>query len=104
MSRIGLFVKFTAQAGQRDALLQQPLHAAELVADAPGCELWLVSTSPTEAETVCATEVWRSQAEHDASLAGEAVKSAIGRTGPLLAGPPQRIDVLPAGGKGLDRT
>jgi quinol monooxygenase YgiN len=99
--RVGLYVKFTARPGQRDALVEQLLHAAKLVASAPGCEAWIVNTSPSEADTVWVTEVWRSMADHDASLAGEEVRATIARAMPLLAGPPERIDVLPVGGKGL---
>ena len=47
------------------------------------------------------TDVWRSQEEHDASLTIEGAKATIKQVLPLLAGAPEKIDVLPIGGKGL---
>jgi quinol monooxygenase YgiN len=101
MSRVGLYVKFTARRGQREALGERLLEAAALAQEAPGCELYLVGTSPSEPETVWVTEVWRSLADHDASLSAEGAGALIARTMPLLAGPPERIDTIPVGGKGL---
>jgi hypothetical protein len=39
--------------------------------------------------------------EHDASLNLPGAAEAIQRALPLLASPPERIDVVPVGGKGL---
>lgn len=101
MSAYGCYVKFTARSGQRDALVEYLLRAADGVRSVAGCQLYLINTSPNEPESVWVTEVWRSQAEHDASLTIEGVQEAISQVLPLLAGPPEKIDVLPVGGKGL---
>ncbi|HLI05548.1 MAG TPA: putative quinol monooxygenase [Ktedonobacteraceae bacterium] len=101
MSAYGCYVKFTAKPGQRDALVEHLLRAAASVENAPGCELYIINTSATEAECVWVTEVWRSQKEHDASLTVEGVEDAIRQVLSLLAGRPEKIDVLPVGGKGL---
>jgi quinol monooxygenase YgiN len=101
MSKVGRYVHFTAREGLRDALVGNLLGAARLLADAPGCELYLISTSPTDPDTVWVTEVWSTQAELDASLTLDSVKGAIQRVLPLLVGPPGRIDLSPVGGKGL---
>jgi quinol monooxygenase YgiN len=45
--------------------------------------------------------VWRSQQEHDASLTTLGAQAAISQVLPLLAGSPEKIDVLPVGGKGF---
>jgi len=97
----GCYVKFTAQPGQRDALVEHLLCAAALVEKAAGCELYIINTSTTEPDRVWVTEVWRSQAEHDASLTIEGAQAAIKQVLPLLAGSPEKIDVLPVGGKGF---
>lgn len=99
MSAYGCYVKFTARSGQRDALVEQFLSIAALIGE--GCELYLINTSPTEPECVWVTEVWRSQEEHDASLTLESAQAAIKRVLPLLASSPEKIDVLPIGGKGF---
>ncbi len=101
MSAYGCYVKFTARLGQRDALIEHLLHAATGVRSVAGCESYLINTSPTEPESVWVTEVWRSQEEHDASLTIEGAQEAIKQVLPLLAGLPEKIDVLPVGGKGL---
>jgi quinol monooxygenase YgiN len=51
---------------------------------------------------VWVTEVWGSQVELDASLTLDSVKASVEQVLPLLAGPPERIDIQPVGGKGLD--
>jgi quinol monooxygenase YgiN len=101
MSAYGCYVKFTALPGQSDALVEHLLRAAAGVRSVAGCQLYLINTSPTEPESVWVTEVWRSQQERDASLAIEGVQEAIKRVLLLLAGSPEKIDVLPVGGKGL---
>jgi quinol monooxygenase YgiN len=101
MSAYGCYVKFTAQLGRRDALVEHLLNAAALMEKATGCELYLINTSPAESESVWVTEVWRSQEEHDASLTIEGAQATIKQVLPLLARSPEKIDVLPVGGKGF---
>ena len=101
MSAYGCYVKFTTRPGQRDALVEHLLRAAAEVSKAAGCELYLINTSPTEPESVWVTEVWRSQHEHDASLTTPGAQEAISHVLPLLAGSPEKIDLLPIGGKGV---
>lgn len=101
MSRYGLCGIMTAQPGQRDALLALLLEAAHLVADAPGCEVWIVNTLADDPDAIWITEVWRSEADHAASLTGDGVKEIIGRARPLIAGFGERFVLQPVGGKGL---
>ncbi|MGH2518143.1 MAG: putative quinol monooxygenase, partial [Ktedonobacterales bacterium] len=61
MSAYGCHVKFTARPGQRDVLVEHLMRAAAATEETAGCVLYIVSTSPTESETVWVTEVWRSQ-------------------------------------------
>ncbi|HWE60590.1 MAG TPA: putative quinol monooxygenase [Chloroflexota bacterium] len=101
MRAYGCYVKFTARPGQRDALVAYLLRAAAQAEQAEGCALYIVNTSPTEPESVWVTEVWRSQEEHDASLTTEGAQALIKLVLPLLASSPEKIDVLPVGGKGV---
>ena len=85
MARFGLHGSIVAQPGQRDALVEHMLEASRLMDDAPGCELYLVSVSETDDDAVWITEVWTSEADHDASLLLPGVRELIGRVRPLIA-------------------
>jgi quinol monooxygenase YgiN len=102
MGRVGRYVELKAREGQRDELVAHMLGAAHLLADVPGCELYVINTSAADTDTVWVTEVWSTQAELDASLTLDSVKRSVEKVRPLLAGPPERIEILPVGGKGLD--
>jgi quinol monooxygenase YgiN len=102
MSRVGRYVRLKAREGQRDVLVEHMLGVAQFLADVPGCELYVINTSADDTDTVWVTEVWGSQVELDASLTLDSVKASVEQVVPLLAEPPERIDILPVGGKGLD--
>lgn len=96
MARFGLHGSLLATPGQRDALVEHMLEAARLMEQAQGCELYLVSTSETDDDAVWITEIWWSEADHDASLSLPGVPELIGRARPLIAGmgDSQRLRVL----------
>lgn len=100
MAHYGLFGKFTAGTGQRDALVALLLEAAAMVRQAPGCEAWIVHTSPADPDGIWIYEAWRSEAHHDASLADERIRAVIGRARPLIAGMGDQVelDVIEPGG------
>ena len=102
MVRVGRYVQLKAREGQQDVLVEYMLGVARLLADVPGCELYVINTSAADSNTVWVTEVWSSQAELDASLTLDRVKVTVQQVVSLLAGPPERIDILPVGGTGLD--
>ncbi|WP_256257337.1 MULTISPECIES: putative quinol monooxygenase [unclassified Paenibacillus] len=93
-------VKFTAQPGQREALADILLEAAELARPDRDCELYIVHVSDTEPDTIWVNEVWSSKDAHDAALALEETRASIQRAMPLIAGV-EAISLLPLGGKGL---
>jgi quinol monooxygenase YgiN len=97
MGEFGSYGKFTTHPGQRDSLVALLLEAASSMQSVPGCELYLVNTSPTESETVWVTEVWSSEQAHDASLTLESARALIQRAMPLIAGI-ESIKLRPTGG------
>ena len=101
MSRFGLFAKLTAQPGERDRLVEHLLEAARLMEDAKGCELYVVNTSASDENGVWVTEIWESEADHDASLAREGVPELIQRARPLIADMSEQTRLTPIGGRGL---
>lgn len=101
MNRYGLIGSIDAQPGRRDALLAILEEGASTVSDVPGCEVYIVSTSPEHPDSVWVMEVWRSQADHDASLNDERIREIIDRARPLIAGMSHRVVLQPVTGKGL---
>lgn len=101
MSRYGLHGSIRAHPGKRDALLEHLLEAAGLMRSAPGCELYAVSIVETDDDAVWVTEIWRTQEDHDASLAIPAVGELIGRARPFIAGMGESQTLSVRGGHGM---
>jgi quinol monooxygenase YgiN len=97
--RIG---KMTAVAGQRDALIDVLLEG---INDMPGCRSYIVAKDATDSDGIWVTEVWDSESSHKDSLALPAVRAAIAKGRPLIAGFGSSVVTTPIGGHGLtDRT
>ncbi|RCX21759.1 quinol monooxygenase YgiN [Fontibacillus phaseoli] len=100
MDRFGMNVKFTAKAGQRDALVQILLGAATAMEAIPECEKYMISVSDSEPDTIWVNEIWNDAGAHKASLDQEATKASIQQAMPLIAGV-EAFQIRPVGGKGL---
>lgn len=94
----GLIGKLIAQSGQRDALIEILLEG---INDMPGCLSYIVARDPADENGIWITEVWDSAASHKASLSLPAVKDAIARGKPLIAGAGVHFVTDPVGGHGL---
>ncbi|MBL8146781.1 MAG: antibiotic biosynthesis monooxygenase [Anaerolineae bacterium] len=97
----GLFGKFTAQAGQRETLLAHLLEAAAQMKAVEGCLLYVVGRATDDLDGIWISEVWRSQTDHQGSLALPATQALITVARPLIAGMSGRVEYEPVGGKGL---
>ena len=74
MSRVARYGKAVAREGRGEELSALLLAAAaELGAD-PGCELYLVNRQVGSPDVIWVTELWRSQADLDASV--EAIRGS----------------------------
>jgi quinol monooxygenase YgiN len=96
----GLIGKMTATPGQRDALAAVLLESSDAM---PGCLSYMVATDPADPDALWITEVWDSQASHQASLQLPSVKAAISKGRPLIAGFSNRTETVPIGGYGLPK-
>jgi len=94
----GLIVKFAAQPGQREAAIAVLVHAIQ---NMPGCLSYIVAKDVTDENAIWATEVWDSEASHDASLTLPAVKAAVEQIKPMIAGMQSKVATVPVGGVGL---
>lgn len=94
----GLIGRMIAHEGRRDELVAAMLGGLDAM---PGCLSYVVSTDPTDANSVWVTEVWDSAASHQASLGIPAVQALIQRARPLIAGFGDRRELDVRGGHGL---
>lgn len=94
----GLIGKMTTTPGQRDALTAILLEGTGAM---PGCLSYVVAHDPEEPDAIWITEVWTDEAAHRASLQLPAVRDAIARGRPLIAGFGDAQVTAPIGGVGL---
>jgi len=93
----GLIGKMRAQPGQRDALIA---ILAEGTAAMPGCLGYVIARDKSDADALWITETWDSAASHAASLTLPAVRAAIAKGRPLIAGFGERFETEPVAGVG----
>ena len=79
----GLIGKLTAVAGQRAALAAILLEGTHTM---PGRLSYVIATDPAEPDALWVTEVWDSQASHQASIALPGVEATIAKGRALIAG------------------
>ena len=68
MSQIARYGRAVARAGHGDELAERLLAAANDLRGYPGCELYLINRQADKPDIIWVTELWRSQADLDASL------------------------------------
>ena len=95
----GLIGKMTVVDGQRDAMIAILLGS---VARMPGCLSYVVAEDSADLNAIWITEVWDRKESHAASLSLPAVRAAIARAKPLIAGFGDHVVTRPVGGQGLD--
>jgi len=94
----GLIGKMKAVPGQRDALVAAILEGSKAM---PGCLSYVVARDVDDADAIWITEVWDSEASHDASLQLPAVQASIGKAKDLIASMETGVVTVPVGGIGL---
>src|SRR5215208_5899369 len=98
MPQMARYGKATALEGRGQELAEVLLAAAELEAD-PGCQLYLINRQADRPDVIWVTELWRSQADLDASL--ERIRGSEGVAAAMaLAEDWQMIELELLGGKG----
>ena len=99
MDRVARYGKLVAHDGSGGKLAELLLAAADALADNPGCELYLVSRQAGEPDIIWVTELWRSQADLDASIeqirGSQQVAAAM-----ALVKAPEMVELELLGGKG----
>jgi len=101
MSAFGMVGKMTSDAKDRDTLIDILTQAANLMENAEGCNLYVVSKDVDDDGAVWVMELWDSKEAHDLSLTIDGVRDLIGQAMPLLKGDLSGATLLPISGKGL---
>jgi quinol monooxygenase YgiN len=91
----GLIGSMSAKPGQREALVAAMTAASEPM---PGCLSYVVALDRENPDLIWITEVWDSEASHQASLQIPWVKAAIAKAMPLIAGFGQQTKTRPVAG------
>lgn len=97
----GLIGRMKAAAGKRDELIAILL---ESIGEMPGCLSYVVAQDPSDGDAIWITEVWDNSDSHKNSLSLPAVRAAITKAKPLIAGFDQHFETQPVGGHGLPST
>lgn len=95
----GLIGKMIAEEGMRDELAAVLLEG---IVGMPGCLSYIVANDTEDPNALWITEVWDSEANHQASLSLPSVQEAIKKGRPMIAGFGERAVTTPLGGQGLD--
>jgi quinol monooxygenase YgiN len=106
MASVGRYVKFTARAGDGEALAQLMMGIARSLRSTPGCDLYVINQAAADPDVVWVTELWASQEAVDASLQElqtDAGRAQLAEVQALLERAPERIDLVPLGGVGYAR-
>lgn len=93
----GLIGQMLATPGKRDELVA---ILTESSAAMPGCLSYVIALDAVNADAIWITEVWDSPQSHKASLQLPAVRAAIAKARPIIAGFPQHFETVPVAGVG----
>ncbi len=93
--RYGLIGQMLARPGKRDELLG---YLSDSSGAMPGCLSYVIALDPANPDALWITEVWDSKDSHAASLKLPAVREAITKARPIIAGFPQHFETVPVAG------
>lgn len=93
--KFGLIGQMLAKPGKRDELIA---ILSESTGGMQGCLSYIVALDTANPDAIWITEVWDKRESHAASLHLPAVKAAIARARPIIAGFPQHFETTPVAG------
>ncbi|WP_375196318.1 putative quinol monooxygenase [Sphingobium sp.] len=93
--RFGLIGQMLSVPGKREELLG---YLREGTGAMPGCLSYVIALDTANPDALWITEVWDSRESHAASLKLPAVRAAIAKARPIIAGFPQHFETVPVAG------
>jgi quinol monooxygenase YgiN len=94
----GLIGRMIAAPGKREDLLAAMSGSTQAM---PGCLSYVIALDLEHPDALWITEVWDNAESHKASLSLPAVREAISKARPLIAGFDNRVETVPVRGWGL---
>jgi quinol monooxygenase YgiN len=96
----GYIGSMKAQPGHRDDVVSLLLSGVDGLREA-GCQLYVVSVSQADDDTIWVSEVWPTKEHHGASLQLPETKAAITKAMPMLTGEFTSQELSVIGGLGV---
>ncbi len=93
--KFGLIGQMLAQPGKRDELVG---YLTAATGNMPGCLSYVVALDTANPDALWITEVWDSRESHTAWLKLPAMRTAVARARPIIAGFPQHFETIPVAG------
>ena len=101
-TKYGMVNRIVTKPGQRDAVADILLSGARMQGEMRGCDLYLVHASATDPNELWVTEIWKTKADHEASLGNAEVRALIEKGRPMIASIVPAV-TTPLGGKGMPK-
>ena len=102
MNKYGLFTTFKTTPGKRNDLASILLQASELISSAKGCHHYIIYNNRKDQNSICVSEIWDTEEDHDNSLKIEGCMELISKAFPLIDGKPENEKLEVLGGRGID--
>ena len=100
--KVSVLLRFKAQKGKKQALVDHLTATAKLLTtNEDGTEIFTISTTPIDEESVYVYEVYSSKEAKVLHETGDAYNKAREITNDLVDGPPTVVPLFVQGGKGL---
>lgn len=96
----GYMGSMKTKPGHRDDVVSILLSSIDSLRDI-GCDLYIVSVSDVDDDTIWVTEIWQTKEHHDASLQLPETKAAISKAMPMLTGEFTSQELSVVGGLGV---
>lgn len=94
-AKFGLIGQMLASPGKRDELVG---YLTDAIGAMPGCLSYVVALDTANPNAIWITEIWEDRESHSASLTLPAVRAAIAKARPIIAGFPQHFETAPVAG------
>lgn len=98
-----LINKLITKPDKRDEVINILIKSGETFEDNAACLLYLVSEDVKDPNVIWVEDLWVSREAHAAALANPDLKPYFTKSLDLLEGKPEQIEIIPKGGKTLNK-